>query len=145
MRFLLFDRVTHFEPGVRIEGVKCITLTEECLKGHFGLRPLFPGSLLIESMLQLSAWPAIARHDYGCSLVLLRIDDVEVPADLAPGVEVRITGELQSSNPKASVARATLRVDGERVGGIGRILYGHIPVPDPEVLRARFRYYGGTP
>ena len=53
MRFLLFDRVTKLEPGRRIEGVKCISLTEECFRGHFARRSLFPGSLLIEAMIQL--------------------------------------------------------------------------------------------
>ncbi len=145
MRFLLYDRVLSLEPGKRIEGVKSISLTEEFLRGHFDRKACMPGSLIIESMVQLTAWCAIAKHDYKYSLVLSMLDDVQVPADLGPGHTLHITGEVLGTNPKGSMARAYAEVDGERVASVGRVLYAHVPVPDPEVLRERFRYYGGTP
>jgi 3-hydroxymyristoyl/3-hydroxydecanoyl-(acyl carrier protein) dehydratase len=145
MRFLLFDKVTHFEPGKRIEGLKCITLADESLKGHFSRKPLFPAPLVLESMLQLTAWTAIAKHEYRYSLVLSVVENVVLPADLGPGTTLRIVGELKGTNPKGSMAAAWCEVEGERVASAGRILYAHIPVPDPDVLRERFRYYGGTP
>ena len=143
MRFLLFDKVTHFEPGARIEGQKCISLADESLKGHFTRRPLFPAPLVLESMLQLTAWTAIAKHDFTCSLVLSVVEDVVLPPELAPGTTLHIVGELKGTNPKGSMATAWCEVEGQRVASAGRILYAHIPVPDPDVLRARFRYYGG--
>ncbi|MDF1702569.1 MAG: hypothetical protein P1V36_15575 [Planctomycetota bacterium] len=145
MRFLLFDRVTHFEPGKRIEGVKHVSLTDEALNGHFAKRPLHPGTLVLESMLQLTAWTAIAKHDYKYSIVLSVVEDVVLPHDIGPGTEIKIVGELRGTNPKGSMATAYCEVNGERVASAGRILYAHVPVPDPDVLRARFRYYGGTP
>jgi 3-hydroxyacyl-[acyl-carrier-protein] dehydratase len=145
VRFLLFDRVTHLEPGRRIEGVKCTSLTEEYLRGHFPRSARVPGSLLVESMVQLTAWCAIARHDYAFSLVLSVLEDVEVPCDLAPGCQVRLVGEISGTNPKASVGTAWAEVDGARVARIGRVLYAHVPAPDPDALRARLRYFGGTP
>ncbi|MDA1193644.1 MAG: hypothetical protein O2894_00510 [Planctomycetota bacterium] len=145
MRFLLFDRVTHFEPGRRIEGVKCITLADEALKEHFPRRALYPASLVLESMLQLTAWTAIAGHNYGVSLVLSVLEDVALPADLAPGTTLKIVGELRGTNPKGSMASAYCEVDGVRVASAGRILYAHVPAPEPDVMRERFRYYGGTP
>ncbi len=145
MRFLLFDRVTDFEPGKRIEGLKLISLADEALKGHFDKRALFPGTLVLESMLQLTAWTAIAKHEYRYSLVLSVVEDVVLPPDLCPGTQLKVVGELRGTNPKGSMATAYCEVDGERVASAGRILYAHIPVPDPDVLRERFRYYGGTP
>lgn len=145
MRFLLFDAVTHFEPGKRIEGVKNVSLTDEALRGHFPKRPLHPASLVLESMLQLTAWTAIAKHDYKYSIVLSVVEDVQLPPDLPPGTQIRIVGELRGTNPKGSMATAWCEVDGEKVASCGRILYAHVPVPDPDVLRERFRYYGGTP
>ena len=144
MRFLLFDRVTQLEPGKRIAGVKCVSLSEEYLKGHFTRVPLVPGSLIIESMLQLTAWCAITKHEYAFSLVLSVMENVEVPADLAPGREIHLFGELMGTNPKGSMARAWAEVDGERIASIGRIIYAHVPVPDPEALRERFGYFSGA-
>ncbi len=143
MRFLLFDRVTHLEPGRRIEGIKTISLTEECFRGHYPRRPLFPSSLVVESMVQLTAWCAIAKHDFAVSLVLSVLEDVRLPPDLPPGVRLDLSGELLGTNPKGSMARARAVVDGEEVASIGRLLYAHVPIADPEVMRARFAYYGG--
>ncbi len=144
MRFLLFDRVTHLEPGRRIEGVKHLSLTEEFLRGHFGKRPLVPGSLITEAMVQLTAWCAIAAHDYKYSLVLSMLDDVHLPAELGPGHALEIHGEIVGTNPKGSIGRVKALVDGEEVATLGRVLYAHFEVPDPERLRERFRYLGGT-
>jgi len=143
MRFLLFDRVTELEPGKRIAGVKCVSLSEEYLKGHFTRVALVPGSLIIESMLQLTAWCAIAKHSYVYSLVLSVMENVEVPPDLAPGQQINLFGELLGSNRKGSMARAWAEVEGEKIASIGRIIYAHIEVPDPAALKARFDYFRG--
>ena len=145
MRFLLFDRVTRLDPGKRIEGVKNVSMTEECLRGHFERAPLFPGSLLVEAMVQLLGWLAIERHEFRLSTVLSILEDVEVAPALPPGSRIELVGELAGSNRKGSVGKASAHCDGEQVGSIGRVVYAPAPHPDPEILRARLRYYGGTP
>ena len=127
------------EPGRRIEGVKCVSLTEECFRGHFDRQPTVPGTLLVEAMVQLLAWAAITKHEFKTLLVLSSLDDVNVPAALRPGYRVDLFGELVGTNPRGSVGRAWAEVDGERVASIGRVLYAHLEAPEPEVLRARFR------
>lgn len=143
MRFLLFDRVTDLEPGKRIRGVKTVPLADDALNAHFERRPVYPGTLVIEAMLQLTGWAAITKHDYRYSVVLSVVEDVVVPSDLRPGATLEIEGELLGTNPKGSIAKARVVADGEEVASIGRILYAHIPFDDPEVLKTRFRYYGG--
>lgn len=146
MRFLLFDRVTHLEPGGRVEGVKCVSLAEESLRGHFTRRALVPGSLVIESMVQLTAWSAIAKHDFAYSLVLSVLEDVRVPPALEPGHRIDLFGEITGTNPKGSMGRAWAEIGGERIASLGRVLYAHVPVPDRDALRAQLRYHqGGTP
>jgi len=145
VRFLLYDRITALEPGKRIEGVKCVSLTEEFFRGHFDRKACMPGSLVIEALVQLTAWCAITKHDFETTLVLSMLDDVTVPADLAPGSTLQMTGELLGTNAKGSMARAWAEVDGERVAQVGRILYAHLPVADPAILRERLAYFGGTP
>ena len=143
MRFLLFDRITHIEPRRRIEGVKCTTLTEECLRGHYDRQALFPSSLLVEAMVQMLGWLVMTSHDFKRSVVLSVLEDVQLPPDLRPGHRVDLVGELMGTNPKGSMGRATASIDGEQIASIGRVLYGHFDHPDPELLKQRFAYYGG--
>jgi len=143
MRFLLFDRITRMEPGERVEGVKCVNLTDESLRGHFDRRALVPGSLIIESMIQLTAWAAITKHDFRYSVVLSVLEDVQVPADLGPGYKLDLFGELRGTNPKGSMAHCWAEVDGERIASAGRVIYAHMPVPDPDALRRQYRYLSG--
>ncbi|MDJ0973226.1 MAG: hypothetical protein QNJ98_02040 [Planctomycetota bacterium] len=143
MRFLLFDRVLDVVPGKRIHGVKTVTLTEPYLDGHFPKAPLVPGPLLVEAMIQLLAWTAITKHDFKLSCVLSVLEDVEVPPQLRPGHRLDLHGQLMGTNKKGSVGRAWAEIEGEEVARVGRVIYGHVPHPDPDVLRERFRYYGG--
>jgi len=52
---LLVDRVTEFEDGKWIEGLKNITANEPYFMGHFPGRPIMPGVLMLEALAQLGA------------------------------------------------------------------------------------------
>jgi 3-hydroxymyristoyl/3-hydroxydecanoyl-(acyl carrier protein) dehydratase len=145
VRFLLFDRITRLEPGRIVEGIKTVSLSEACFDKHFERQALMPASLICEAMVQITAWCAITAHDYALSCVLSMLDDVHLPSDLGPGTTLHLTGKLEGTNPKGSFATAFAEVDGKRVASIGRILYAHVPVPDPALLRERLRYFGGAP
>ncbi len=64
---LLVDRITGFEPGKRIVGIKNVTINEPFFQGHFPGRPVMPGVLIIEAMAQVGG--------------LLMMDSVENPED----------------------------------------------------------------
>ncbi len=51
--FLLVDRITEFEPGERIVGIKNVTINEPFFQGHFPGHPIMPGVLIIEAMAQV--------------------------------------------------------------------------------------------
>ncbi len=145
MRFLLVDAVTKIEPGRRIEGVKNVSLADEALRGHFARRPLFPSTLVIESLLQLTGLCAVVRHEYRFLAVLSVLEDVRVPPDLPPGTRLDLFGELRGTNPKGSVGAAWALVGDERIASIGRVLFAHVPAPDPEALRCRLAAAKGLP
>ena len=42
--FLLVDRITHLEPGVRATGRKCVSGNEAFFQGHFPQKPVMPGA-----------------------------------------------------------------------------------------------------
>jgi 3-hydroxyacyl-[acyl-carrier-protein] dehydratase len=53
--FLLIDRVVNIEPGRAAVGIKNVSVNEPYFEGHFPVRPVMPGVLVIEAMAQTSA------------------------------------------------------------------------------------------
>ena len=53
--FLLVDRITDCEPGVKATGVKCVTMNEPFFVGHFPGNPIMPGVLILEALAQTGA------------------------------------------------------------------------------------------
>ncbi len=143
MRLLLYDKITGIDPGKSITGVKTFTLTDECLRGHFGKKAAVPGVMYIEAMAQILGWLIIHTHNFRLSAFMSLIEDVVVPADLRPGFCAEITGRLISTSTSDSLGSATLTIDGQEAASIGRIIYVHSRKADEERLRALFRYYGG--
>jgi len=50
---LLVDRITHYEEGKRIVGIKNVTINEPFFQGHYPGHPIMPGVLIIEAMAQV--------------------------------------------------------------------------------------------
>jgi UDP-3-O-[3-hydroxymyristoyl] N-acetylglucosamine deacetylase / 3-hydroxyacyl-[acyl-carrier-protein] dehydratase len=64
---LLVDRITHFETGKRIVGIKNVTINEPFFQGHYPGHPIMPGVLIVEAMAQVGG--------------LLLMDSIERPED----------------------------------------------------------------
>ena len=57
--FLLVDRITECEPGVKAAGIKCVTMNEPFFVGHFPGNPIMPGVLILEALAQTGAVAAL--------------------------------------------------------------------------------------
>lgn len=99
-----------------------------------------PGPL--GAMLQTLGWLVLRTHGFRVLPLFSMMEDATLASDLAPGVLVEVEGELLSTNLKGSMGRAQVRLDGKVVASVGRVLFGHYPVPDPDALRATFSVYG---
>lgn len=50
--FILVDRVLELEPGVKIRALKNVSVNEPFFLGHFPDKPIMPGVLIVEGMVQ---------------------------------------------------------------------------------------------
>ena len=54
--FLLIDRIISYEPDQSAHAIKCVTINEPFFQGHFPNRPLMPGVLIIEAIVQAACF-----------------------------------------------------------------------------------------
>ncbi|MCC7048988.1 MAG: 3-hydroxyacyl-ACP dehydratase FabZ [Alphaproteobacteria bacterium] len=97
---LMIDRVLEVEPGKRILALKNISANEPQFPGHFPLRPVMPGVLILEAMAQAAAILAFRTLDQKPSdksvYYYAGIDNARFKRPVQPGdqmlVEVAILG-----------------------------------------------------
>lgn len=94
MKFVLLDRIVELEPGHRIRACKSLTLAEEYLADHFPTFPVMPGVLMIEALVQASAWLVRKTEDFAHSLITLgEARNVTYKSFVSPGriLELEVT------------------------------------------------------
>jgi len=84
--FLLIDRVTELEPGVRAVAEHTFTGEEWYQAGHFPGNPIVPGVILIESCAQAATVMAMSMPEYRDGLGLFAgIEEMRFKRMVKPG------------------------------------------------------------
>jgi len=109
MRFSLIDRITELSPGESITAVKNVSLAEEYLQDHFPGFPILPGVMMVEALVQTSAWLMRQSEDFKYSTVLLKeAKAVKFNNFVSPGQTLTITSKVH----KTSEREWTFKVSG---------------------------------
>jgi 3-hydroxyacyl-[acyl-carrier-protein] dehydratase len=110
--FLLVVRIVELTRGVRIVGVKQVTINEHFFQGHFPGAPVMPGVLIVEAMAQVGAVYALQQiEDRESKLVLFSgIDNARFRRPVVPGdtltitvTPLRVGGRVQKMHGEAHV------------------------------------------
>ncbi len=113
MRFNLVDRIVAVEPGRSLRAVKNLTLGEEYLADHFPTFPVMPGVLMLQALVEASAWLLRLTNDYRHSIIVLReARNVKYGTFMEPGRQMAISTELIEQDG----ALATFKGKGEADG-----------------------------
>lgn len=115
--FLLVDRVTELEAGVRIQGFKNVSGNEELFNGHFPDRSIFPGVLICEALAQLSAILGFVtsgnRPADGYLYLFAGLDNVKFKKQVVPGDRLELRSELVSERRGIYKFSCRAEVDGQ--------------------------------
>jgi 3-hydroxyacyl-[acyl-carrier-protein] dehydratase len=115
--FILVDRVIEHEPGVSITAIKNVTINEPFFPGHFPVRPVMPGVLIIEALAQATAILALETMDEETrknSLYLFAgIDNVRFRRQVEPGDQLRLEATLLKMKRNIARFSCQAKVDGE--------------------------------
>jgi 3-hydroxyacyl-[acyl-carrier-protein] dehydratase len=89
--FLLVDRITHIDPGIKAIGIKNVTINEEFFIGHFPNNPIMPGVLIIEAMAQVAGILAFqSGAQKGNSVYFMSIEKAKFRKPVVPGDQIRM-------------------------------------------------------
>jgi 3-hydroxyacyl-[acyl-carrier-protein] dehydratase len=102
--FVLIDRIAEIVPHKKITGHKCVTMSEPWFQGHFPSRPIMPGVLIIESLVQIGGILAYASDPFDATTSLmyfLGIDKAKFRRVVVPGdrldLEVTVTHHRENA------------------------------------------------
>jgi len=95
--FVMVDRVTDVVPNEYIRGHKSVSFNEPWFQGHFPMRPIMPGVLILEALAQIGGILAYASEPFDAAsslMYFLGIDKAKFRRQVVPGdrldLEVRL-------------------------------------------------------
>jgi 3-hydroxyacyl-[acyl-carrier-protein] dehydratase len=148
MRFLLVDSIVDLELGIRAVGIKNVTMSEDFFADHFPDRPIMPGMLIIESMVQLADWVVRQASDFATLGLASGFESIKFRRIVRPSDQLRLeVRRLSGTDATATFQGKAYRLD-ELVASASLTLALH-PLKaylDPEEARRAFEilYLHGT-
>jgi 3-hydroxyacyl-[acyl-carrier-protein] dehydratase len=116
--FLLVDRVLEIELGKGITALKNVSINEPFFAGHFPVRPVMPGVLIIEALAQSAAILACRTNDWkqNESLFYLgSIDNTRFKKVVVPGDQLVLKIDVLKRRSMVWQFKGTATVEGEIV------------------------------
>lgn len=115
--FLLVDRVVEVEGTQRLVGIKNVSINEHFFAGHFPVKPVMPGVLIVEALAQCTGLLAMKAQpeELRKSLIyyFVGIDKVRFKRVVEPGDQLRLEVEFVKQKRSIWVFTARATVDGQ--------------------------------
>lgn len=116
--FLLIDRVTDYEEGKYLIGLKNVSVNEPQFTGHFPQLPVFPGVLILEAMAQatgLLAFKTFGAPKENELYYFASIDEAKFRKPVTPGDQLMVEVEFLKERRGIVLFNGVAKVDGDVV------------------------------
>jgi 3-hydroxyacyl-[acyl-carrier-protein] dehydratase len=116
--FLLVDRVVEFEVDKTLTAIKNVSINEPFFQGHFPMKAVMPGVLIVEALAQAAA--ILASYNAGWSkdqslFYLGSIENARFRKIVVPGDQLLLKVEVQRQRSTVWKFKGTALVGGEIV------------------------------
>ena len=91
--FLLVDRITECEPGVKATGVKCVTMNEPFFVGHFPGNPVLPGVCTLQIVRECLERGTGRRHRFTAIRECKFLGMIVPQADTLLDIDIRLADD----------------------------------------------------
>ncbi|MCX8027148.1 MAG: beta-hydroxyacyl-ACP dehydratase [Thermodesulfovibrionales bacterium] len=131
----MIDRIKEIKDNT-IVGVKNVAMSEDFLEFHFPDRPVMPGVLLLEALVQLAGWFTLKKTDFTKWFLLQDITLCKFYSFALPGDQITLTVE----NINDTSFKGIGEVDGKKkvVAEFSGIVIDVEEVEDREQQKRRF-------
>jgi len=115
--FLLIDKVVDYEEGKWLHAVKNVTINEPFFQGHFPIKPIMPGVLILEAMAQATGVLGFKTVDKTDDTLyyFAAIDNARFKQPVVPGDVVNIHVEYLKERRGIGKFYCEAKVDGKVV------------------------------
>ena len=114
--FLMLDRVLEFEKDKRLLALKNVTYNEPFFTGHFPIRPVMPGVMIVEAMAQATALLAMESNPESVTentvYLFVGMDKVRFKRQVEPGDQLHVEAVQESFRRGIGKFKCSARVDG---------------------------------
>ncbi|MFO1293443.1 MAG: 3-hydroxyacyl-ACP dehydratase FabZ [Rubrivivax sp.] len=121
--FLMVDRVLEVEVGQYVKAVKNVTINEPYFVGHFPVRPVMPGVLIIEALAQAAAMLAYVSTGGAAGddkvVYLAGVDNARFKRPVEPGDQLVLEAWLERIKAGVHRYRTRATVDGQLAAEAG--------------------------
>ncbi len=96
--FLMLDRVEDIVVGECATGIKNVTINEPFFLGHFPVRPVMPGVLIVEAMAQTAAVlvvETLGEEALGKLVYFMTIENARFRKPVVPGDQLKLHVSIQ--------------------------------------------------
>ncbi len=115
--FLFIDRVVELVPGDYIRCYKSISVNEPFFEGHFPIKPIMPGVLIIEAMAQAAGILGLKSTEHvrnaRVTYLLCGVDNARFRRQVIPGDRLDFRATLGGSKRGIHKFYCEASVDGE--------------------------------
>lgn len=115
--FLLVDRVLEMESEISLLAIKNVTVNEAFFTGHFPVKPVMPGVLILEALAQAAAilaYQSIEKPQESL-FYLGSMDNVRFKKVVIPGDQLKLNIEIQKRRARVWKFSGTALVDDDVV------------------------------